>query len=154
MRHFPEDQYVSLKRAAEVGYTLAGGVTLFQHITRVNVATLSKYASDGADNLKTYMPVDVAVDLDRAAKTPVVTAKMAELLGYRLVPMEAPAGASRRVDDSDAIDFMTEAMDVVRSIQHARADGKISRHDETKILAELADLEAEIADLKRNIGQG
>ncbi|MBT9373206.1 hypothetical protein [Rhizobium sp. CSW-27] len=154
MRPFSEVAYLSLKRAVEVAYSLAGGVSLFALTTRVRVSTLSKYASDGADNLDTCMPIDVAIDLDRAARQPVVTAKMAELLGYDLVPRVPPAGASRRVVDGDAVDFMVEAMDVVRAIQAALADGRVSRDDARKVMAELSDLQREIDDLKRNIGEG
>lgn len=154
MRPFSETTYLSLKRAVEVGYLLAGGVSLFMRVTRIKVSTLSKYASDGQDNKDTFMPIDVALDLDRAANQPVITAKMAEILGYDLVPRLVLEESARRVCDVDAVDFMMEAMDVVRAMQAALVDGRVSRDDAKKILAELAQLEREIDDLKRNIGEG
>lgn len=154
MRHFSEEAYLSLKRAVEVAYSLAGGVTLVQLLTRVKTPVLSKYGSNSEENAQIFMPIDVALDLDRAAKQPVVLGQMADILGYNLVPKGEGVHTSRRIVDADSIDLMTEAMDVISRIQLARADGKICRNDEKRILEEIAQLEKKLDELKLNLREG
>jgi hypothetical protein len=154
VRHFSEEAYGSLKRAVEVAYSLAGGVSLFAMVTRVKVPALSKYASPGEEHEETFMPIDVALDLDFAAKQPVVLTMMADLQGYDLVPKGEGIHSPRKVTDGDAIDLMSEAMDVVRALQTARADGRIDHADRKRVLSEIAQLERELDDLKLNLGEG
>lgn len=154
MRHFSEEAYLSLKRAVEVAYSMAGGVSLFALVTRVKSPNLSKYGSNSEEHAQTFMPIDIAMDLDHAAKQPVVLGQMAEILGYDLVPKGEGIHTPRRIVDGDAIDVMSEAMDLVRALQSARADGKICNNDRKRILEEVAQLEKELDELKLNLSEG
>ncbi len=154
MRHFSEATYVSLKRAVEVAYSMAGGVTLVELLTRVKSPVLSKYASNSEENAKIFIPVDVAMDVDRAAGQPVILQQMADHLGYDLVPKGEGIHTPRRIVDGDSIDVMSEAMDLVRALQSARADGKICNNDRKRILEEVAQLEKELDELKLNLSEG
>jgi len=153
MRPFSEEAYAGLKRAVEVGLKLAGGTKLVAFTTRVNGSMLTRYGSSSAEHHELFMPVDVAIDLDTAAKHPVITGKMAEILGFHLVPKSGLPG-TRRITDGDAVDIMSEAMDLVRAIQSARADDRICEADRKKIKIEIADLQRELHELAANLGEG
>lgn len=62
MRTISEEEIRSLKGATDASYKLGGGVTDFPLLTRVNVSTLSKYASFNEENGEALIPIDVAVE--------------------------------------------------------------------------------------------
>ncbi|MGO7901597.1 phage regulatory CII family protein [Rhizobium ruizarguesonis] len=140
MRHFSEKAYRSLKCVCSVAYDLAGGNTLFQHSTRVVVSQLSKYASLNQDDEKSYMPIDVAVDLDRAAGSPVITGTMAQLLGFRLEPLSAAVAESDKLSERDAHKLLAEAMDVSQALLAAFADGRIDALERKRLRVELREV--------------
>lgn len=142
MRQVSEKQCCALKAVTRRGLDLAGGGGIACHSTRVNEAQLSKYASNSEDNAKAFVPIDIAVELDMLAGSPVITSHMADLLGYRLVPV-APAGdgagdtASDMLTLGDALDIANEASDVVRRITEALADGQVCAADRRGIAGEI-----------------
>lgn len=140
MRHFSEKAYRSLKCVCSVAYDLAGGNTLFQHSTRVVVSQLSKYASLNEDDEKSYMPIDVAVDLDRAAGSPVITGTMAQLLGFRLEPLSAAVADAEKLSERDAHKLLSEAMDVSQALLAAFADGRIDALERKRLRVELREV--------------
>jgi hypothetical protein len=140
VRHFSEKAYRSLKCVCSVAYDLAGGNTLFQHSTRVVVSQLSKYASLNEDDEKSYMPIDVAVDLDRAAGSPVITGTMAQLLGFRLEPLAAALADADKLSERDAHKLLAEAMDVSQALLAAFADGRIDALERKRLRVELREV--------------
>ncbi|TCN30311.1 hypothetical protein [Sinorhizobium americanum] len=118
MRTISEKECSNLKGATEAGLAVGGGMTSFIHFTRVGVANLSKYASPHDEQ---FMPIDIAVEADRRAGTPVILAEMARQLGYELVPIakgdqdEAP----HQLTDADIVDLLMETFDLVRAIRTA-----------------------------------
>lgn len=151
MRPFDRDVYRLLTKAVQLGYERVGGIVAFADRTRPKVATLSKYASESDDNGLTIMPIDVAIDLDKAAGAPIVTARMADVLGYDLVPKIAGMGAGL-LTETDALDVMTEAMDFVRSIRAALADGSICDADRAALQRDWHDLRREMDEAVLNAG--
>lgn len=140
MRRFSEADYFSLKRVLDVAYEMAGGNTLFQHVTRVVVSQLSKYASTDEDCHKTFMPIDVAIDLDLAAKQPIVTAKMAELLGYRLEPLAQRIAIAEPLSEKDSLTIMDEATALWQLVRAAYADGRIDALEKKQLRLKLHEL--------------
>lgn len=140
MRRFSETEYLSLKRVLDVAYELAGGVTVFQYVTRVVTSQLSKYASTDAENERKFIPVDIAVDLDRAAKRPMITGKMAELLGYRLEPLENRISIVGPLSETDALLIMDEATVLWRMTRDAFADGRIDALERKQLRLKLHEL--------------
>jgi hypothetical protein len=140
VRHFSEKAYRSLKCVCSVAYDLAGGNTLFQHSTRVVVSQLSKYASLNEDDEKSYMPIDVAVDLDRAAGSPIITGTMAQLLGFRLEPLASTAAEADKLSERDAHKLLAEAMDVSQVLLAAFADGRIDALERKRLRVELREV--------------
>lgn len=149
MREISEKQAAALKGVTARALKLAGGAGVVQHSTRINEATLSKCASASPDNEKTFAAIDVAVEIDMLAQSPVIVGAMAEMLGFRLVPSEAASEAARPLTLHDALVIANEAADVVKAITEALADdGEIDASENRVITREVDEL---VRVLKRTL---
>lgn|GEM_PF-1061951 len=119
---------------------LAGGISCILPFTRVGVSTLSKYASYNDEHHDSFVPVDVAIEIDRRAKSPIIARAMAALLGFDLVPIAA-AGAKpaqrEPLSEMDAHRIMSESMDVSQAILRALDDDRIDALERRGIAKEL-----------------
>lgn len=114
-----------LKGATDACFRLGGGVTSLALLTRVGVSTLSKYASNGDEHVDVLVPVDVAVEADMRAGTPVIVSEMARQLGFRLEPLEAQVVAAETLSEDDVLKIMDQAAEVWRLARSAFADGRL-----------------------------
>ncbi|NSX84437.1 hypothetical protein G6L86_02455 [Agrobacterium tumefaciens] len=154
MRTISEEEIRSLKGATDASYKLGGGVTDFPLLTRVNVSTLSKYASFNDENSEALIPIDVAVEADRRAKSPVIVGAMARKLGYRLVVDDERQPEARPIDESDMMDLMSEFADVIKVVQEAKQTGTLGTAAVTKrITKEVHELIRELKELMVNAPQ-
>ena len=135
MRTISEEETGSLKGATEASYTLGGGVRCFELLTRVNASTLSKYSSFNDENAQSLIPVDVAIEADRQAKSPVIVAAMARLLGHRLVPDDTET-VRGPLTEQDAHTVLSESMDVSRAILNALLDKRVDALERKQIVRE------------------
>nr|WP_236775650.1 phage regulatory CII family protein [Agrobacterium tumefaciens] len=143
-----------MKGATDASYKLGGGVTDFPLLTRVNVSTLSKYASFNDENSEALIPIDVAVEADRRAKSPVIVGAMARKLGYRLVVDDERQPEARPIDESDMMDLMSEFADVIKVVQEAKQTGTLGTAAVTKrITKEVHELIRELKELMVNAPQ-
>lgn len=140
MRTISDEEIRSLKGATDAAYRLGGGVTSFELLTRCKVSTLSKYASLNSENETFLIPVDVAIEADRWAKSPVIVSAMARALGYRLVPADADEATPAALTERDAHDLLNDAMDVTRETLIAMEDGKTDALERKRIRTELMEL--------------
>jgi len=65
---------------------IAGGVSSFEHATRVRAPVLSKYASAADEK---HMPLDIAMDLMKDTGSNGILSYMAAELGMKLVALDA-----------------------------------------------------------------
>lgn len=140
MRSILEQDLFALKGATEASFVLGGGLTSFQHFTRVGVANLSKYASR---NDEQFIPIDVAVEADKRAGAPVILSEAARQLGFRLEPMiEADQVEPHELTDADGVTLSLETADVVRAIHesHGKAKGRLDELSRKRISRELHEL--------------
>lgn len=154
MRTISEQERLSLKKATDGGYTLAGGITCLLPFTRVSTSTLSKYASENDEFRKHFIPLDVAIEVDRRLKSPLIIKVAAELLGYKLVPVQAASAKAARstpVTESDATRVMKETMDVAQAIIKAREDNRIDAADRKNILKEINEAIQALEDVKHSL---
>lgn len=137
MRSISDKQSLTLKAATRRAVDMAGGGDSFHHVTRVNAAQLSKYGSQAEE--KSFMPIDVAVEADQEAGSPIVLSAMAEILGYQLVPIGATINvAAAPVTIKDALTIANEAADVVKAITEALSnDDRIDGAEERVITREI-----------------
>lgn len=155
MRTISDEERRELKSATETSYKLGGGVTDFPHLTRVNVSTLSKYASFNDENQENFIPIDIAIEADRRAKSPIVVSAMARKLGYRLVVDDEVQQERRAICQSDSIDLMTEVMDVIRVVKEAEETGTLGTAAVAKrITKEAHEAIRELKELIFNAKQG
>ncbi|MVA47350.1 hypothetical protein GN325_20700 [Agrobacterium vitis] len=139
-RFFAENQYLKLKRATEASYERAGGVKLAQECTRVVLSTLSRYSKEDKQHEELFIPIDIAVDIDRMAKRPLIIETCAELLGYALVPLESRIASAEALSEDDAFRIMDEATELWRMTRLAFADGKIDALERKQLRIKLHDL--------------
>ncbi len=136
IRTISDEEIRTLKGETDSCYRLGGGVTGFEKLTRVTVGKLSEYASFDDKNKKRLIPVDVAIEADRRAKSPVVVKAMAHMLGWDLVPLGKPLTA-QPVTEADAHRVLKEMMDVGQAIIAARQDNHVDGLDKKLIEKEV-----------------
>lgn len=152
MRSISDKDQLALKAATRRAIDMAGGSDALQHMTRVKQAALAKYGSAGEDCADKYMPVDVAVEADMEAGSPIITAKMAKLLGFRLVPIEAEANAVLPVTLKDGLLIASEMADVVKVISAALEDGVVDSAERAAIVREIDEAVKALMDVMRRAG--
>lgn len=126
------------------------GTRSFSMVTRVEPGKLSEYADQ--NKLDRFMPIDVALDLDKDLKAPTITAMMAELLGYELVLAEA--APQRAVHAGDIGTLAKETGDVVQKLAAALHDLTIDNHERREIRSEIAEAIRCLRLLDRNLAGG
>nr|WP_278520099.1 phage regulatory CII family protein [Brucella anthropi] len=150
MRTISEQEQRSLKLATDGAYILAGGISNILPFTRVGTSTLSKYASESDDFRENFIPIDVAIEVDRRAKSPLIIRNAAALLGYELVPAQSQSSNSSPrapITEIDAHRVMKETMDVAQAIIEARKDDRIDAADRKIILKEAREAIRELERL-------
>lgn len=153
MRVISDRQSMQLKAATRRAIDMAGGSDAFEHVTRVRQGQLSKYGLAGEDHAACFAPIDVALEADIEAGSPIITEMMAKLQGYRLVreTAELPdAGLTHR----DISGLNAELGDVSRLALEALDDGKIDARERRDLLAELDGLKKQIALVEGKLGGG
>ncbi len=145
MRASTDHQRAALKSATGRAIRAAGGPGALAEDTRVNGSMLSRYEAREADGGEKYMPIDVALDADIAAGSPIIVGAMAAILGYRLERSNAqtevpPASLSDFVALTKRQARMTETF--AEALDDGRIDAAERRQLTGLIDAELAALTA------------
>lgn len=122
LRLVDEDEITRIKNRTKQLIRLAGGPELFQHSAGVPKDMLSKYGSSSEPHV---IRADVALALDRQLDAPMMLAFLAEMQGYRLVPLEPGDDSGDRVTLSDLADLHRADSDVAATLSDAMADGII-----------------------------
>jgi hypothetical protein len=108
-----------LKKATAQSYEAVGGVSAAAKALGVTSSTLTKYASTGDEWQDRFIPLDLAVALDRISEHPFLIEAMSEL-----VKGERPAGFVA-VTDAIILKLNHVFHDVVRELAAAIEDGVI-----------------------------
>lgn len=139
MRSLSEIGLRALKAATAASYDLGGGVSLLSQLLRMSVATVSKYASFNPEHSENFIRIDLAVEADRRAGTPVIVSAMARELGFRLEPLHG-AFRTDAITEADAMRIMDEAGDVWRTARAAFADGRLDAAERRALRQEVLQL--------------
>jgi hypothetical protein len=94
-RPFTRADYLAIKAATRRACEEAGPLKEIAAATRVDAPQLSRY---GNVEEPSFVPVDVAMDVDRLAGKPTILAAYAQVCGFALVPHELHAHACRLFD--------------------------------------------------------
>lgn len=146
MRGSNEHDRAALSAAVKRALKRVGGGDCFCNATRVSASALSGYANPDRDD--THMPVDIVLDLERDGGFPVITAQLAQLQGYRLVPLEGGEGGPGL---KDLAEVAGETGDVVRKLAEAIADGRIDRHERDALKKEIDEASSALVRVSRKL---
>lgn len=149
MRPSTEQQRRQLKATVRRLLELAGGVTSFEHVTRVKAPALSKYGSP--DDAAAHMPVDVALDLMMDTGSTGILAIMAGMLGYKLVALDSAGQGAPLPDMRDAAELVQENSRVVSTLAQAVADGHISAAEAREVSDDIEQSVASLRNLQRRV---
>lgn len=127
---------------------LAGGVTSFEHVTRVKAPALSKY---GSPDDETHMPLDVAMDLMRDTGSNGILSYMAAELGYKLVALEADGQGAALPDIANVAAIVQGYSKLFTELSDAVADGVITSEEARNILNEIEALVQQLRALQRKV---
>lgn len=149
MRPSTEQQRRQLKATVRRLLELAGGVTSFEHVTRVKAPALSKYGSP--DDAAAHMPVDVALDLMMDTGSTGILAIMAGMLGYKLVALDSTGQGAPLPDMRDAAELVQGNSRVVSTLAQAVADGHISAAEAREVSDDIEQSVASLRNLQRRV---
>jgi hypothetical protein len=153
LRAITDKEGLTLKACFRRSLDQAGGGDAFQHTTRMKAANLSKCGSANEDNMDKFVGIDVAVECDREAGAPIIVAAMAELLGYKLVPIgQGEGGDTEAVTLRDALTISKKAGNMVREIDDALEDGKVDAFERDEIVSRADELMKALHGIVKRIG--
>lgn len=138
--------YALLKSATHKAVKLAGPLAEVCRHTRLDAGTISRAGNMAESN---FLPLDVAVDLDKLAGDDVILRAMARLRGYELVPIKKAHCAIDLV--RDAGDAAKETGELVKAIADAARDGRYSPREAREIDGEAAEAEGVIASIRKRL---
>ncbi len=113
---------------------MAGGVTSFEHMTRVKAPALSKYGS--ADD-EMHMPLDVAVDLMIDTGSNGILSFIAAELGYKLVALDAQHFDGELPSIADVALVIQSLNSVVQEYAQASKDGVVTPAEKRRVFNEI-----------------
>ena len=135
IRPTTEQDRQALKAAVRRLLPMAGGVSAFEKVTRVNASALSRYgAPDEAIN---HMPIDVAMDLMIDTQSNGIVSIMAAQLGYKLVSLGNQNFGNTLPDIGDMSRLSKSVSDVMQEYAQAIADGSITPREKQQIDIEI-----------------
>lgn len=113
---------------------MAGGVTSFEHVTRVKASVLSKYGSPDDEK---HMPIDIMVDLLLDTGSNGILSYIAAELGYKLVALDAQHFNGTLPDISDVAKVIQSLNAVVQKYAQAIEDGVITPLEKRMLFDEV-----------------
>ncbi|WP_128292033.1 phage regulatory CII family protein [Afifella aestuarii] len=146
-----EAERARLKAATGRALREAGGAECVQHATRVQHPALSKYASAGDEFSGRFMPLDIALEVDRASGKPVILATLAALQGYELRPFGESEDAPRADWSALLAGVTRETAEASVALLEALADGKIDTRERKHCLIEVEEASHALLRLQKRL---
>lgn len=147
-RPFARADYLGLKAATRRACEAAGPLAAISAQTRVDPALLSRYGNPDND---VFVPIDVAVDLDKLGDGDLILQAWADLRGYDLVPRDCRAEAEPSAIARHLAPVAKELSDVIGAIANTSAETPAAAARIEKEVAEASDVLRELADNCRQV---
>ena len=112
-------------------------------------ATLGRYASSMPEHADRFMPINVLVELERAASMPFVTKALAELQGLKLE--HSGEGDPEGELNSDVIHLSQRFATLMAEYNYSIADGVISLNEARRLLDETNALQKVLMEMKLHL---
>lgn len=143
-------EYQAIKAATRRLVSAAGGPSAASDVTRGAHQHMSAYGSAHPDQADRFMPVDVVADLEAQVEQPILTAALARLGGFLLVPQPRAdrLGAALAIAAAKAL---KETSEVFVSVAERSADGEICADDAAAISKEIDEAMIKLAALKLQV---
>lgn len=148
LRPTTEHQRRQLKAVTRHLMEMAGGVTSFEHVTRVKASILSKYCSPFED---AFIPADIMLDLTLDTRSNGFLSFMAAERGMKLVALEADGRGAALPDLGDVAQLVEGYSQFITSLHFAVADGKITIEEARPLKAKIEVLVQQLRSLGRTI---
>ena len=141
----PQDRR-GLKAVTRRQLEMAGGVTSFEHVTRVKAPQLSKYGSLDDD---AFMPIDVVFDLMLDTGSNAILSFMLAKAGYKIIALEADGYGAKLPGMADVASLLHGISQLVNAVSDAVADGIITPEEERIASAKMEASVQQIRALQR-----
>ena len=112
-------------------------------------ATLGRYASSMPEHADRFIPVNVLVELERAASMPFVTKALAELQNLHLE--HSGEGDPQGELNSDVIHLSQRFATLMAEYNHSISDGVISLNETRRLLEETNALQKVLMEMKLHL---
>ncbi|SEQ33794.1 hypothetical protein SAMN05216548_10424 [Faunimonas pinastri] len=122
----------ALKSITETAIEQAGGPVSMQWATRVEAGDLTRYGK--AHYAKRFVPIDVALDIDRRAPQPFILQTYAAILGFGLT--RVASAATENICEIVAR-LVKETAEVWQSVTEGLSDGVLDRRELDCAIREL-----------------
>lgn len=145
-RRHTQAAYIRLKVATRRLIEACGGVESAAELCRVKKSSLSEYENRNSD---TFMPIDVALDLESFAGEPFVTRALAEETGQTVTQKDFGEGETPSCLALAVGSIARESADVVASLADALADGVLTDQERETVLTECREAARVLANVER-----
>jgi hypothetical protein len=148
-RLISDEELRRLKTITAQALKAVGGGDAFEASTRVKQAALSNYGNNAVPDK--FIPLDVAVELDRLAGAPLLLGAAARMLGFKLEPIASTENAGISVADVRSV--AKESGDVVNKLLELLATGKpLALADRQMLLKEITEAFGPLYQLATKLG--
>lgn len=121
-----EQQRDILKVVSRRAVKAAGGGAMLSDVSRVSEGQISKYCSTSPDCEDVFLPIDVALEADLEAGSPIIVSAMAGMLGFRLVRADEADAARPALPDHKDIMTLDAVFSQLKSVMaEAIDDGRV-----------------------------
>jgi hypothetical protein len=135
---------LEIKRATQRAVEKAGGVVAVERASTMNRSSVTRYQSEAYPEI---IPLDHALELDRAAGAPVVLKELAALAGFDLVSREERTELVENVNR--IVGRLAKAGgELSQAVIEAAADNAFHPSEDRKVDSLIANVEDGLDDLK------
>lgn len=128
MRPSTEHDRARLKASTRAAIIAAGKAKQLAACSRVSEPQISRYI--GGD-YPDFIPVDVMLDCEMLAGQPVITSALADMQGFRLVPIAGGDEAGLTLDH--VLDIVKAAGELLRAYRDGHSDGHLDEAERREI---------------------
>lgn len=121
------------KAAVRRMVTMAGGVSAFEKVTRVNASTLSRYGAP--DEVDYHIPFDIALDLTLDTGNPALLILFADKCGFDVSPRNSCNKSNQLPDAADFSQLSSANSALFAEFIRANSDSNITPRERQQVLA-------------------
>ena len=150
MRISTDHERNALKTACRAAVHVCGPAKQITAMSRISESRISVCINRETED---FLPLDVAIEIDRLAGAPLIVEAMARLLGYRLVPDDADA-AKPGFTHKDLLTLQELVLSPVRKGHAALDDNHVDPLEEREIQQGIARARTALAEFESKVGGG